>query len=254
MDGSMSTESERSDASVGCVGSPRRLTVADVGGVVGVLGERRAALVAYARLFWRPAVNAAQAHRKFLTHLLGDGGGIGFASDSALLIAAPGRDGWVVDDAAVPEGDWGLTGRALWDALVGHDPGANVRFVCPVPEPDRAAFAESAGLKLTESWWHIEVPLARQPGPRRDPQVPDATALTVPAPLIYDPGGPILFLPDVADPSTALPAASVEAELLACPVVVVAAPAGDSALDRALTARGYRRHCDFYTGTLAQAH
>lgn len=139
-------------------------------------------------------------------------------------------------------------------ALVAHDPGAEVRFVCPVPEPDRAGFAESAGLELTESWWHIEVPLSGQPGPGRDPQVPGATALVLPAPPVYDPGGPILFLPSITDASTALPAASAEAEVLACPLVVVAAPASDHALALALDAEGYIRHCDFYTGALGPAH
>lgn len=62
------------------------------------------------RCFWRPAANAAQAHREFLTYALGDGGGRGFASRTHLLIAAaPTRGGWVIGDAAMPEGDWAVT-------------------------------------------------------------------------------------------------------------------------------------------------
>lgn len=41
--------------------------------------------------------------------MLGDGGGRGFASGTHLLIDAPTRGGWVIGDAAMPEGDWAVT-------------------------------------------------------------------------------------------------------------------------------------------------
>jgi hypothetical protein len=51
----------------------RRLTPDDVGWAVGRLARRRARLVPYAPVYWRPAHDADAAHRRFLAHVLGKG-------------------------------------------------------------------------------------------------------------------------------------------------------------------------------------
>lgn len=170
-----------------------------------------------------------------------------------MLIATQARRGWVVDDAAVPDGDWDVTGRSLWDAFATHDACQHVRFVCPTPEPERRRFAESVGLRLTESWWHLEVPAVMEPGPGQSPQVVAAAARTVPAPPVYDPGGPILFVQHISNVAAALPSAREQAERLGCPLVVVAQPHDAVELAPDLAAAGFRRHCDFFEGTTRPA-
>lgn len=80
--------------------------------------------------------------------------------------------------------------------------------------------------------------------------LPGAAALTVDAPPIYSPGGPILFLPSTSDSAIALPAARGAAPVLGCAAIVVNQPSGDVGLGESLADAGFRRHCDYFTGVL----
>jgi hypothetical protein len=226
----------------------RALAAEDLDWAVGELGRRRVALVPYAPVFWRPAEGGRAAHRRFLGHLL-DRGGLGFRTDTGLLVAAPRPGGWTVDDLVVPAGEWMTTGRALWTAFATRATGS-VRVVCPVPEPDRAGFARARGLVLADSWWHRDVPAAGRPTDGGVPSVDGAESRLVAAPPVYDPGGPVLYLAEVRDAARALLAAAGEAARLGSPVVVVNQPAADRALAEALAAGGYRRHCDYLDGSV----
>ena len=229
----------------------RELTGGDVDWAVRILSRRREALARHAPLYWRPAADAAARHRDFLTYLLDGGGGFGWRTDTGLLIAAPGRAGLTIDDAWVPDESWATDGRQLWQALADRAPGENARFVCPVPEAARRDFALGEGLGLLESWWHVEVSTWSSPAADAEPAVEGAVAHVVPAPPVYDPGGPILFLAEVKSPARALPAAHGQARDLGCPLVVVNQGRHDDVLGSALSSSGYRRHCDFFTGTLS---
>jgi hypothetical protein len=232
----------------------RALTGGDLEWVVDRLAERRAALVPHAPVLWRPAADAAQAHRRFLGDVLGMAGTVGFRTDTGFLIAAPRAGGWSVDDMVVPPEQWATHGQALWAAFRQASRPSSVRFVCPVPEPDRAEFGRRQGLQLASSWWHRDVAPSSPSGQRdepRAPQVQGATAQLVTAPRIYDPGGPVMYLTDVHDPASALSTAGADAARLGCPVIVVDQPHDDLALGVALHEAGYRRHCDFLDGTLA---
>lgn len=228
-----------------------RIAIEDLDWAVERLAQRRAALASHAPVYWRPAANAAHAHRRYLGYVLSKGGGVGFRTGNALLIAAPGGIGrWIIDDAFVPDGEWARTGQLLWNALSSEIAGSPVRFVCPVPEPDRVGFARTLGLHLQTSWWHETIEQIRPPAESHDLYVKGATARLVPAPRIYDPGGPVLFLTEIGDFARALPAARAEAKRLGSPVVVADQPHSDTALAAALQGAGYHRHCDFFDGTI----
>jgi hypothetical protein len=229
----------------------RELTEEDLDWVVERLAMRRAGLVPFAPVYWRPARDADEVHRRFLESVLGRGG-VGFRTADAVMIAAPGRGGiWTVDDAAVGGDQWAGSGQLLWDAVCAAIGGGQVRFVCPTPEAERRRFADEQGLRLRTSWWHATVAPARRARGDGGPHVDGATATLVPAPPIYDPGGPILFLTDVRDASRALASAREEAARLGAPVVVVDQPATDDALNAVLTEAGFYCHCEFLTGTVA---
>lgn len=224
---------------------------ADVNWVVRALVRRREPLVEFAPVYWRPAPDASARHRAFMEYLLSEGGAKAYRTDHSVLVAVPRGDGWLVDDVYVPGSDWAAgDGGELWNVLDRETHEADVRFVCPTYEKDRAEFARSAGLTIAESWWLMELPSASGGASGIQVQLPGAEAITVAAPPVYDPHGPILFLPVLDDPLTALPAAVESAPHLGCPAIVVNQVAGDDALAEALSESGFRRHCDFYTGTI----
>lgn len=228
----------------------RALTERDLDWAVEVLGRRRARLAPHAPVYWRPAIDAAERHRQFMSYVVGEGGGFGFRTDDSVIISSPGGSGWTIDDAWVSPDQWPEEGLLLWDstlAQTGPDP---LRFVCPTFEPERAAFAADRGLSLASSWWHLEVrrtgaAVADGEASVAQPHLDGATTVLVSAPPVYDPGGPILFLRDVHD-RAAVTSASAEADRLECPVVVVDQPAGADDLGGVLAENGYLRHCDFF--------
>lgn len=233
----------------------RVMTSDDVGWSVEVLARRRARLARHAPVYWRPAADATERHTRWLTHLLGPGGGIGYRTERGLLIAAPGPDAWTIDDAWVPDDAWHDDGAALWSRAVARIGPATVRFVCPTFEPERTRFAVACGLELDTSWWHLDVdPATEEVEPATEagtePLLEGASAALVPAPPVYDPGGPVLLLREIAD-IVVLDGAPGEAARCGAPLVVVDQPSRDAPLARSLTEHGYLRHCDFFTGTLA---
>jgi hypothetical protein len=204
-----------------------------------------------APIFWRPAPESAKNHRAFVEQLLTDAGGKGYRTDASVLIAAPRGDGWLIDDAYVPGERWADgDGQVLWDAVAVDCGGSAVRFVCPAYERERGEFARGVGLELAESWWLVELEGSGGGRPGAEIDLPGAAALTVGAPPVYAPPGPILFLPAPTDAARALPAAVEEAPKLGCAAVVVNQKAGERELQAELTRAGFRRHCDYYTGTV----
>lgn len=228
----------------------RIATVDDLDWIVATLAVRRRRVVEHAPVFWRPSPTAGEAHREFLGSLLSGGGALAWRTNTSLLVAMPRADGWLVDDAYVPGDAWTPgDGSDLWDALADARAGDAVRFVCPTYERRRSDFAHTAGLRVAESWWLLELDHAGGTAGLRV-TLPGAEAVTVAAPPVYAPPGPVLFLPDPTDAEAALPAATEKAAELGCAAIVVNQQAGDQALTDTLDAAGFRRHCDYFTGAI----
>ncbi|TWE11303.1 hypothetical protein [Rudaeicoccus suwonensis] len=228
-----------------------RATMDDLDWIVDLLADRRAPLVKYAPVFWHPAPDARSTHRSFIEYVITDGGARAYRTDHAVLIATRRAGGWLVDDAHVTDQQWCETSDAhqLWEAFTDDCEGSAVRFVCPVHERERAEFASTVGLSLQESWWLTELSNSGgQAGLQVD--LPGAVAMTVGAPPVYAPPGPILFLPKPSDATTAVPAALAKSAELGCAVVVVNQRADEPQLGRDLESAGLRRHCDYFTGTV----
>lgn len=221
----------------------------DLEWALGVLARRRQALVPLAPVYWRPAPDALDRHRTYLDHLLSTGAR-GYRTERSALLSAPRGDGWLVDDAAVDNGEPASEWRSLWDAFAADCPGDGVRLVCPTYDAERAEHATRVGLTVAEAWWLRELPGSGGGQPGIDVALPGADAVTVAAPPVYAPPGPVLFLQAPGDAAAALPAALERAPELGCAAVVVAQRAGDEDLARVLSAAGLRRHCDFFEGAV----
>jgi hypothetical protein len=223
---------------------------ADLDWAVGVLGKRRTSLVAFAPVFWRPANNALERHRDYLQQLLSQDGARAFRTDDALLVANPESGRWLVDDLYVPESGWGSSAQDLWNGLdvVAHE--RPVRFVCPTYERDRSDFARAAGLTVSESWWLRELPESGGGSAGAQLDLAGTRAVTVAAPPVYDPGGPVLFIPSLSCTGRELPMTEEAARRHGCSAIVVVQQAGDTSHSERLHAAGLRRHCDYYGGVI----
>lgn len=227
-----------------------RASIADVDWIVSTVSERRRGLVPFAPVVWHPAPKAAEHHRAFIEHLLTEGGATAYRTDDSVLIAVPRGQGWLVDDAHVARDSWsGGDGAALWAAFATDCGGAEVRFVCPTYEQERTQFAVEAGLQIAETWWLRE--LGHGGGAAGvEVSLPGADAVTVGAPPVYAPPGPILFLPDPIDAKTAVPAALDQARDLGCAAIVANQATGRDELAHDLADADLRRHCDYFTGRI----
>ena len=224
-------------------------TPEDLDWIVAVLTQRREPLVECAPVFWQPAPDAEVKHRAFIAYLLTEDGAKAYRTDDSVLIAAPRGDGWLIDDAYIQGELWASgDGRDLWNAFDADCRGAEVRLVCPTYEQARAEFAQAVGLALAESWWLMELPNSGGGEAAAQVTLPGADAITVGAPPVYAPPGPILLLRNVTNTDLALPAAISKAPEFGCAAIVVNETAAADGLARSLAAAGFRQHCDFYTG------
>lgn len=228
----------------------RALELEDLEWVENVFQRRRERLRPHGRVYWAPAADAKRLHLSYLAAFLESADAVGFTDGSSVILAERRPDGWLVDDAEVAEGAWGPAGAALWAAMVDGHAGERVRFVVPVYEEPRREFARSRGLKVAETWWLREL---RGNGGESGIEVDlrGTAGVTVPAPPIYEPGGPVLFVDRAAGDDVARTAVERATEL-GCSGVVLSQRSGEPA-DPAWIAGGLRPHCEFYEGVFAPA-
>lgn len=219
----------------------RPLSLDDLDWVVEETRRRRESLVAHAPRFWRPAADATQRHRAFLAHLVADSAVLSVRTDHGYLFALDQGGYGLVDDMAVsPDGHWATEGTALLrHALARH---ARLRLVVPAFEQSRLGAAHDVGLSPTEIWWHRDLePFTGLAVVTEDRtlSVEGATAQLVPAPPVYDPGGPIVLVTKVESAQSLARVEAASARRGATVSVVSQAPT-DADLASLLTSAGYR--------------
>jgi hypothetical protein len=142
----------------------RPLVASDLDWVVDLAtrcGEQRQS---FAPRFWRRAPDARQVHTRYLRSLIEDPSVPAMRTEHAFAIGMCRPGLLLVDDAAAEGADhWGVEGVRLLTRLAA---GSRLRFVCPVPEPGRAALAARLLLTCVETWWHRDLPhrFTRSPG------------------------------------------------------------------------------------------
>lgn len=222
----------------------RALTTDDLDWVLDLATARRARIAPFAPRFWNPAPDARSAHARFLGGLILSPDVMSVRSDHCFLFGLPREGHLLVDDMAVEDDAcWPEDGTALLRHAGSAGP---LRLVCPVPEPARTAAARSLGLAVAESWWHRDL----EPSPHEAATDLGEGCRLVPAPPVYDPGGPVLLVTKVADAGGLALAERAAAARGATVSVVSQAPA-DHGLAGLLTAAGYRRTTDYYYSAAA---
>ena len=224
----------------------RPLTAADLDWVLGLIEPRRQQLAEHAPHFWNPAPNARDLHSRFLGDQLANPDLVTLRTDHGFVFAGHRGDGFVIDDFLVDADDrWPTDGAALVIDAVG---GRSVRIVCPVHELGRYRLAKDLGLTVAESWWtHDLDPVAGVQAGDGQISVDGTSGRLLPAPPVYDPGGPVLILSAVASLES-LEAAERRAAAAGSTVAVVPQRADDLSRAQLLTSAGYRRTTDYYDG------
>lgn len=236
----------------------RRMDDDDFAWAAGLMERRRARYAGYSPVFWRPAVGATEAHVRFLRATAARDGAVALRTDGGFALSYPHEGRCFLDDFAVEADDlWPTEGRELllaaWAAA--RSPGQpTLRVVTARSDRPKRDVLVDLGLVVAERWWVKELhpPSPRGEAPAWGPvTVGDVEALIVPAPPVYDPGGPVCLLGDV-DAARAVPAADAAAARHGAVLAIVrrgrASPGAPDSEPR-LEAAGFHNPSELYDGT-----
>ncbi len=227
---------------------------ADFDWAADLLDRRRQQYAAYSPVFWRPATNVAAAHADFLRATCVRPGAVALRTDGGFAMST-GNDGrCFVDDFAVEDPDlWATEGRelllAVWAAARSDDQRTLRAVTARRDEPKRNLLV-GLGLEVAARWWVKELDPTGDATTWGPVALGTATALIMPAPPVYDPGGPVCLLGDI--PSEQAGAAADAAAPHGAVLAIVqreGAASATAASDPVLEAAGFHNPSEFYEGT-----
>ena len=227
----------------------RPATADDAGWMADLLEVRRREHARWSPVFWHPADDARAAHEPFLARLVASDSVVALRDDHGFVIADRGGDRCTVDDFAVDDSSrWATHGHLLLVAAwrLQHERGAKrARVVTAQRDAPKLTMLLDAGLEIAEEWW--VKPLApRGPAVEHGPLAVDgAEVVVMPAPPVYDPGGPVALVSPLDDHGV-LPA--VEERAAAAGAVVAVARLVDGDARPAVEAAGYAPASAFLEG------
>jgi hypothetical protein len=247
---------------VGTADDLRVLSADDVPWVADTMASRRAVYATFSPIFWRPATNARELHVGHLASCVASDRYCGFRTDVGFILGElqdATRPPWwsdvplvFVDDFAVTSDDrWPTDGLELlvatWRNLA--ERGAEtMRVVTARLDTPKVEMLESSGLELAESWWVRPTDGPPSSAPAFGPVSSDGVeALVIPAPPVYDPGGPVLLVTALPEPSAAATVPAVAEECGAVLSILPTKPASPDAVEAARGA-GFDEVSRYYTG------
>lgn len=236
----------------------RAMTDEDFDWAARLMEKRRAMYEAFSPVFWRPALDVVGQHAAFIRSVTARPGALALRTEHAFLLSFPHEGRTFVDDFAVEaDGQWETEGRDLVAAAVmerrSFEP--TLRVVTARQDTAKRALLASLGLVVAARWWVKEL----QPSTVATIAVAEVDldvmrALFVPAPPVYDPGGPVCILGDV-ESATAV-AASTAAERLGAVLAIVQRDPGDgeaAETEPVLEEAGFHNPSEFHQGILVDA-
>ena len=219
------------------------------------MDRRRQVYATYSPVFWRPAPGATGLHARFLAGRLPTPGVTALRTGRGFLIGevrgsqATGPEGLIDDYAVEADDDWAQDGAALLEAawpLLAKEGAATLRVVTAAADNAKVAMLRNCSLVLTENWWVKG--LTPKGAADSTGRVDGAgfSGIVGPAPPVYDPGGPVLLVEQVAVGTKAAAIEELAAELGAV-LAVVPVPAGER-LGQDLHQAGFSIASAWYVG------
>jgi hypothetical protein len=232
----------------------RDMTADDAGWAAGLMERRRQVYAGYSPVFWRPRPGVTGLHTRFLSRQIGSPGYVALRTKDSFLIGQRRDQEGFVDDFAVDEtARWDADGPALllatwhkWEP----DGVQAVRVVTAHADEDKCAMLAALSLGLTGQWWVRELePVAETPPAAPAGPVTGAGfagRLGV-APPVYDPGGLVLQVSELAGDADL---AGVEREAAGMGAVLLIVPAAPGSARAAIVGRrpGWTVASDWYLG------
>lgn len=220
----------------------------------GLMERRRQRYAAYSPVFWRPAKGVAALHAESMRATASSDGAVALRTAHGFAVAYPHEGRCFVDDFAVePDALWPTEGQELllgiWHAARSPDRPLLRAVTARRDEPKRSLLAD-LGLAAAARWWVKEL-ASTAAAPAWGPVDLDGVdALIVPAPPVYDPGGPVCLLGDL-DADRAGDAAAAAARHGAVLAVVQRDRSPDPAPvdEPVLEALGFHNPSEFYEGS-----
>ncbi len=223
----------------------------------GVMDRRRAAYERFAPVFWKPAGDVSVQHAAFMRSQVDAGSAVGLRSEAGFVLAAIREDHYDVDDFAVePDTEWSTEGRRLLQSVPEFGPlarSSRVRVVTARQDVAKRQMLEALRLTPVARWWVKELrPAQAAEATFAQVMLADVTAMFVPAPPVYVPGGPVCILGDIEARAAARAAHEAEAQGAVLAVVTrSASPAEPPEEEPLLSAEGFDNVSVFFEGTLA---
>jgi hypothetical protein len=218
-----------------------------------LLDRRRREYEAYSPVFWRPAQGITAAHAAFLRTTAARPDAVALRTDGGFAVSIAHEGRCFVDDFAVEEPQlWATEGRdlllATW-AAARSDEQATLRVVTAHRDEPKRDLLLGLGLAVAARWWVKELAPTSTPSAWGPVTLEGVPGLVMPAPPVYDPGGPVCLLGDVASEQAGAVAEAAAAlgavlAIVQREAVTSSVPAEDPALEEA----GFHNPSEFYEG------
>jgi hypothetical protein len=240
----------------------RVITTSDVAWIADTMVERRTLYEKFSPVFWRAAANAREIHEPHLSSCVTSDRYVALRTSGGFVLGelqSAGSPPWwsevpfgFVDDFAVVEDDaWMDDGRRLllraWSELRRRGAEA-LRVVSARRDDPKVALLQSLGLTIGESWCLRAVDASESIAPTFGPVSADGIdALVIPAPPVYDPGGPVLLVTSVASPDAVPSVSDLAAERGAVLAILPTTPSEPELAAAALRC-GFDETTRYYVG------
>jgi hypothetical protein len=218
-----------------------------------LMSRRRQEYVEFSPIFWRPAEGVDEAHAGFLRAAASRPGAVALRTEGAFALSTPSDGRCLVDDFAVETPDlWSSEGQdvllAAW-AAARSDEQRRLRVVTARRDEPKRQMLAGLGLTVAARWWVKELRSAGEAVSWGPVSLDGHDALIMPPPPVYDPGGAVCLLGNIASDRAgrAAEAAAAHGAVLA----IVQRDQADfpvSESDRALEAAGFHNPSEFYEG------
>lgn len=228
----------------------------DFGWAAELMARRRAVYERFSPRFWKPADGALDVHAAFVRAQVEAGTAVGVRSDAGFVLAVVRDDRYEVDDFAVePDDAWSAEGRLLLESVAELGPPARptrIRVVTARQDEPKRRILTELGLTVVARWW-VKPLHPAEPAPIAFTEVAltEITAMFVPAPPVYAPGGPVCILGDVEADVAVRAAREAEARGAVLAVVTRDSSPEPAPVDEpALSAAGFDNVSEFFEGRL----